>query len=159
MQPQRRLPTGRAGGYEEGQQMLVGGVHQRRVRRLEPVVEQCVPVGGLAALAEPLPERRALGRRGTLDVMQAAGIGYPTRMVGFLLASAVLGGFTAAGARMLLKQDGLGRREIQAARAELRRRDDPALLRAIVDEGCDKARAAARETMRDVRDAMGLVYD
>jgi tryptophanyl-tRNA synthetase len=37
--------------------------------------------------------------------------------------------------------------------------DDPALLRAIVDEGCDKARAAARETMRDVRDAMGLVYD
>ena len=37
--------------------------------------------------------------------------------------------------------------------------DDPALLRAIVDEGCDKARATARETMRDVRDAMGLVYD
>jgi tryptophanyl-tRNA synthetase len=37
--------------------------------------------------------------------------------------------------------------------------DDPVLLRAIVDEGCDKARAAARETMRDVRDAMGLVYD
>ena len=37
--------------------------------------------------------------------------------------------------------------------------DDPALLRAIVDEGCDKARSAARETMRDVRDAMGLVYD
>ena len=37
--------------------------------------------------------------------------------------------------------------------------DDPPLLRAIVDEGCDRARAAARETMRDVRDAMGLVYD
>jgi tryptophanyl-tRNA synthetase len=37
--------------------------------------------------------------------------------------------------------------------------DDPALLRAIVDDGCDKARATARETMRDVRDAMGLVYD
>lgn len=63
------------------------------------------------------------------DVMQAAGIGYPTRIAGFLLASAVLGGFTAAGARMLLKQDGLGRREIRAARAELRRRDDPVLLR------------------------------
>jgi tryptophanyl-tRNA synthetase len=37
--------------------------------------------------------------------------------------------------------------------------DDPALLRAIVDDGCERARAAARETMRDVRDAMGLVYD
>jgi tryptophanyl-tRNA synthetase len=37
--------------------------------------------------------------------------------------------------------------------------DDPALLRAIVDDGCDRARATARETMRDVRDAMGLVYD
>jgi tryptophanyl-tRNA synthetase len=37
--------------------------------------------------------------------------------------------------------------------------DDPTLLRAIVDDGCDRARAAARETMREVRDAMGLVYD
>jgi tryptophanyl-tRNA synthetase len=37
--------------------------------------------------------------------------------------------------------------------------DDPTLLRAIVDEGCDRARANARETMREVRDAMGLVYD
>jgi tryptophanyl-tRNA synthetase len=37
--------------------------------------------------------------------------------------------------------------------------DDPALLRAIVDDGCDRARAAAQLTMREVRDAMGLVYD
>jgi tryptophanyl-tRNA synthetase len=37
--------------------------------------------------------------------------------------------------------------------------DDPALLRAIVADGCDRARATARETMRDVRDAMGLTYD
>lgn len=36
--------------------------------------------------------------------------------------------------------------------------DDPALLRAIVDDGCDKARQAARETMAEVRDAMGLGY-
>jgi tryptophanyl-tRNA synthetase len=36
--------------------------------------------------------------------------------------------------------------------------DDPALLRAIVADGCDRARASAQETMRDVRDAMGLVY-
>jgi tryptophanyl-tRNA synthetase len=37
--------------------------------------------------------------------------------------------------------------------------DDPSLLRSIVADGCDRARAAAQETMRDVRDAMGLVYD
>jgi len=36
--------------------------------------------------------------------------------------------------------------------------DDPLSLRAIVADGCDRARAAAQETMRDVRDAMGLVY-
>lgn len=33
--------------------------------------------------------------------------------------------------------------------------DDPALLRAIVDHGCDQARQVARETMRDVRAVMG----
>jgi tryptophanyl-tRNA synthetase len=37
--------------------------------------------------------------------------------------------------------------------------DDPSLLRSIVADGCDRARATAQETMRDVRDAMGLVYD
>ncbi len=36
--------------------------------------------------------------------------------------------------------------------------DAPALLRDIVDAGCDKAREAARETMREVREAMGLSY-
>ena len=36
--------------------------------------------------------------------------------------------------------------------------DQPSLLRDIVDAGCDKARATARETMREVRDAMGLTY-
>ena len=36
--------------------------------------------------------------------------------------------------------------------------DDPSLVRAIVAEGCDKARALAQETMRDVRQAMGLNY-
>ena len=34
--------------------------------------------------------------------------------------------------------------------------DQPALLRDIVDAGCDKARQLAGETMRDVRAAMGL---
>jgi len=36
--------------------------------------------------------------------------------------------------------------------------DDPSLLRSIVDDGCDRARRAAQETMRDVREAMGLAY-
>jgi tryptophanyl-tRNA synthetase len=36
--------------------------------------------------------------------------------------------------------------------------DDPSLVRAIVADGCDKARKLAQETMRDVRDAMGLNY-
>ncbi len=37
--------------------------------------------------------------------------------------------------------------------------DDPSLLRNIVADGCDKARKMAQETMRDVREAMGLAYD
>ncbi len=36
--------------------------------------------------------------------------------------------------------------------------DDPALVRAIMADGCDPARALAHETRRDVREAMGLAY-
>jgi tryptophanyl-tRNA synthetase len=36
--------------------------------------------------------------------------------------------------------------------------EDPALVRSIVAEGCEKARTLAGETMRDVREAMGLGY-
>jgi tryptophanyl-tRNA synthetase len=36
--------------------------------------------------------------------------------------------------------------------------DDPALVRAIVADGCEKARKLAQETMRDVRETMGLSY-
>jgi len=36
--------------------------------------------------------------------------------------------------------------------------DDPSLLRSIIADGSDKARKVAQETMRDVRDAMGLNY-
>ncbi len=36
--------------------------------------------------------------------------------------------------------------------------DDPDLLRNIVADGCDKARKLAHETMRDVREVMGLAY-
>jgi tryptophanyl-tRNA synthetase len=36
--------------------------------------------------------------------------------------------------------------------------DDPSLVRAIVADGCETARKLAQETMRDVREAMGLSY-
>ena len=36
--------------------------------------------------------------------------------------------------------------------------DDPTLVKSIVADGCDKARKLAQETMREVRDAMGLSY-
>ena len=35
---------------------------------------------------------------------------------------------------------------------------DPQRVRAIVDEGTERARSVARQTMRDVREAMGLAY-
>jgi tryptophanyl-tRNA synthetase len=37
--------------------------------------------------------------------------------------------------------------------------DDPQLVRNIVADGCERARGLAEETMRDVREAMGLRYD
>ncbi len=37
--------------------------------------------------------------------------------------------------------------------------DDPSLVRAIVADGCDQARKFAQETMRDVREEMGLSYN
>ena len=37
--------------------------------------------------------------------------------------------------------------------------DDPSLLRNIVADGCDKARKIAQETMREVREAMGVAFD
>lgn len=37
--------------------------------------------------------------------------------------------------------------------------DNPTLVRDILTDGCDRARKAAVETMRDVREAMGLSYD
>jgi len=36
--------------------------------------------------------------------------------------------------------------------------DDPRLVRNIINEGCDQARDVARETLNDVRKAMGLSY-
>ena len=36
--------------------------------------------------------------------------------------------------------------------------EDPTLVRNIVADGCEKADKLAQETMRDVREAMGLDY-
>ena len=36
--------------------------------------------------------------------------------------------------------------------------DDPSLVRSIVADGCERARKMAQETMRDVREAVGLSY-
>ena len=36
--------------------------------------------------------------------------------------------------------------------------EQPDVVRSIVMEGCDAARDAARETLEDVREAMGLIY-
>ena len=36
--------------------------------------------------------------------------------------------------------------------------ENPELVRGIIDEGCEKAREIARQTLEDVRDAMGLSY-
>ncbi|MGE5386523.1 MAG: tryptophan--tRNA ligase [Betaproteobacteria bacterium] len=37
--------------------------------------------------------------------------------------------------------------------------EDPTLVKNIIADGCEKARELARETMRDVREAMGLEYN
>jgi len=52
---------------------------------------------------------------------------------------------------------------VQAELAPMRERaqvylDDPTLIRNIVADGCDRARRLAAETMRDVREALGLSY-
>ena len=52
---------------------------------------------------------------------------------------------------------------ILAEQAPMRERaqrylDDPTLVRSIIADGCEKARAVAAETMREVREAMGLNY-
>ena len=36
--------------------------------------------------------------------------------------------------------------------------DDPTLVKNIIADGCEKARGFASETMREVREAMGLNY-
>jgi len=40
----------------------------------------------------------------------------------------------------------------------LRYTEEPDTVRSLISEGCERARAAARETMEEVRQAMGLIY-
>ncbi|RMG53588.1 MAG: tryptophan--tRNA ligase [Gammaproteobacteria bacterium] len=55
---------------------------------------------------------------------------------------------------------------IEAVQAELRQirerareyEEDPSAVRSIINEGCERAREIARETMEEVREAMGLEY-
>ena len=52
---------------------------------------------------------------------------------------------------------------IQAELAPIRERaqaylDDPTLVKNIIADGCEKARRLAGETMREVREAMGIAY-
>jgi hypothetical protein len=62
------------------------------------------------------------------DVMQAAGISYPTRLLGYVLATVSLLTWAAIGARMLLRQDGISRAEVRALRAGLAQGTDPELI-------------------------------
>jgi tryptophanyl-tRNA synthetase len=36
--------------------------------------------------------------------------------------------------------------------------DDPTLVRNIIADGCEKAQKLAQETLRDVKQVMGLTY-
>jgi len=65
------------------------------------------------------------------DVMQASGIGYATRILGYLLSTVLLVGWTIAGTRMLLKQDGLSRREVKALGQALPRQNEAVVRRKI----------------------------
>ncbi len=54
--------------------------------------------------------------------------------------------------------DGILREQIPMRERAQMYLDDPTLVKNIIADGCDKARDLARETMRDVREAMGLEY-
>jgi len=63
------------------------------------------------------------------DVMQAAGVGYPTRILTFLLSTFVFFGWVGVGTRMLLRQDGFDRADAARFNRDLRSSADEALLR------------------------------
>ena len=54
--------------------------------------------------------------------------------------------------------DGILREQVPMRERAQTYLDDPALVKNIIADGCEKARELARETMRDVRESMGLEY-
>jgi tryptophanyl-tRNA synthetase len=74
----------------------------------------------------------------------------------------VVKGCTTAGIGCLdCKQpviDGIVKEQLPIRERAQRYLDDPQLVRNIVADGCERARKLAEETMRDVREAMGLGY-
>ena len=54
--------------------------------------------------------------------------------------------------------DGILKEQIPMRERAQQYLDDPTLVKNIIADGCEKARDMARETMRDVREAMGLQY-
>jgi len=93
----------------------------------DPVIERMHPTMRALILwhATEEIEHKAVA----FDVMQAVGVSYPTRLLGFLLATASLFGWVAAGLRMLLRQEGVSRARVRALRKELRSSGDPGLER------------------------------
>lgn len=65
------------------------------------------------------------------DVLAEVAPGYALRVAGFLIATAVVGGWALAGARMLLRQDGFRAREIRAMREAIAERTGRRLERRV----------------------------
>lgn len=67
------------------------------------------------------------------DVMQAAGVGYATRILGYLIITAVLLSSAILATRMLLRQDGLSRQEISAFVKQLPANKDSSIKKEIAE--------------------------
>ncbi len=65
------------------------------------------------------------------DVLRGTHPSYALRITGFALATCILVVWAGAGMRMLLRQDGLGRREVRRQRAAAHQRSDGAMNRAL----------------------------
>lgn len=94
-----------------------------------------------ALLADAHPTMRALivwhateeveHKAVAFDVLRATHPSYLLRVTGFVLATIALFGWAFAGTRMLLRQDGIARREVEAQRRLALARDDGRGLRRI----------------------------
>lgn len=90
------------------------GLEQGLIREAHPTMERLIVWHATEEI-----EHKAVA----FDVLRATHPGYALRILGFLLASLALFGWTFAGMRMLLRQDGLSRAELRSQALELRRRD------------------------------------